>query len=82
MHCIVDFNKYLLKACVVQICCFGCDKMVLLGILATMSGLANDRKHTFVNALFTQLSDLCFSLFLELGKRLLPKQANPVGKVY
>lgn len=36
--------------------------MVLLGIFATMSGLANDRKHAFVNALFTQLSDLCFSV--------------------
>lgn len=53
-QCIVDFNKYLLKVCMVQIRCLGCDKRVLLGILATMSGLANDRKHTFVNALFTQ----------------------------
>lgn len=54
--------------------------MVLPGIL-TVSGLANDRKHTFVNALFTQPSDLCFSLFLALGKKLLPKQANSMGKL-
>lgn len=32
--------------------------MVLRGILATTSGLANDSKHTLVKALFTQPSDL------------------------